>query len=144
MVRAGAKAYGIPLGSLKERFDRFDEGLEVITSLVTNEYTDFSGEYYHLTQARREPKPVQSRIPIVIGGRGPNRTLPAAALWADMWDLAGPDNPEMWKGRQRHPRSALCDASGGVVGGARSHFVRVGSVPRRSETRHSRQHSTST
>ena len=92
-----SNAYGIPLGTLKERFDRFDEGLEVITSLLTNEYTDFNGRYYQLTQARCEPKPVQSRIPIVIGGRGPNRTLPAAARWADMWDIAGPDSPEAWK-----------------------------------------------
>jgi F420-dependent oxidoreductase-like protein len=92
-----SQAYGIPLGTLKERFDRFDEGLAVITSLLTKEYTDFEGSYYHLTNARCEPKPVQARIPIVIGGRGPNRTLPAVAKWADMWDLAGPDSPAAWK-----------------------------------------------
>jgi alkanesulfonate monooxygenase SsuD/methylene tetrahydromethanopterin reductase-like flavin-dependent oxidoreductase (luciferase family) len=92
-----SKAYGIPLGTLKQRFDRFDEGLEVITSLLTNEHTNFSGNYYQLTNARCEPKPVQSRIPIVIGGRGPNRTLPAAARWADMWDIAGPESPATWK-----------------------------------------------
>jgi F420-dependent oxidoreductase-like protein len=92
-----SNAYGIPLGTLKQRFDRFDEGLEVITSLLTNEHTNFSGHYYQLTNARCEPKPVQSHIPIVIGGRGPNRTLPAAARWADMWDLAGPDSPKTWK-----------------------------------------------
>jgi alkanesulfonate monooxygenase SsuD/methylene tetrahydromethanopterin reductase-like flavin-dependent oxidoreductase (luciferase family) len=92
-----SNAYGIPLGSLKQRFDRFDEGLEVIVSLLTNEFTDFSGHYYQLTNARCEPKPVQSRIPIVIGGRGPNRTLPAVARWADMWDLAGPESPAQWK-----------------------------------------------
>ncbi len=34
-----SNAYGIPLGSLKERFDRFDEGVEVISSLLTNETT---------------------------------------------------------------------------------------------------------
>ena len=92
-----SNAYGIPLGTLTERFDRFEEGLEVITSLLTQEYTDFSGRYYHLTQARCEPKPVQARIPIVIGGRGPRRTLSAAARWADMWDMAGPDSPASWK-----------------------------------------------
>jgi len=90
-------AYGIPLGSLKERFDRFDEGLEVIASLLSNEHTDFDGRYYQLKNARCEPKPVQSHIPIVIGGRGPKRTLRAAARWADMWDLAGPDSPAAWK-----------------------------------------------
>ena len=60
MVRAGiARRTGFRSGSLKERFDRFDEGLEVITSLLTNEYTDFNGRYYQLTHARCEPKPVQ-------------------------------------------------------------------------------------
>ena len=90
-------AYGIPLGTLKERFDRFDEGLEVITSLLTNEFTDFDGKYYQLTNARCEPKPVQARIPIVIGGKGPNRTLPAVARWADHWDMTAPESPESWK-----------------------------------------------
>jgi F420-dependent oxidoreductase-like protein len=92
-----SNAYGIPLGSLTERFDRFDEGLEVIASLLTSEYTDFSGRYFQLSNARCEPKPVQAHIPIVIGGRGPKRTLRAAARWADMWDLAGPDSPAYWK-----------------------------------------------
>jgi F420-dependent oxidoreductase-like protein len=92
-----SNAYGMRLGSLKERFDRFDEGLEVIVSLLINEHTDFSGHYYRLTNARCEPKPVQPHVPIVIGGRGPNRTLPAAARWADMWDLAGPESPAKWK-----------------------------------------------
>lgn len=92
-----SNAYGIPLGTLKERFDRFEEGLEVVTSLLTKEHTDFDGRYYHLTSARCEPKPVQSRIPIVIGGRGPKRTLRAAARWADMWDMAGPDSQATWK-----------------------------------------------
>ena len=92
-----SSAYGIELGTLTERFDRFDEGLEVITSLLTNEYTDFSGQYYQLTQARCEPKPVQAKIPIVIGGKGPNRTLPAVARWADHWDMTGAESPEAWK-----------------------------------------------
>jgi alkanesulfonate monooxygenase SsuD/methylene tetrahydromethanopterin reductase-like flavin-dependent oxidoreductase (luciferase family) len=92
-----SNAYGMRLGTLTERFDRFDEGLEVITSLLTNEHTNFAGRYYQLTDARCEPKPVQARIPIVVGGRGPTRTLPAAARWADMWDLAGPESPAMWK-----------------------------------------------
>jgi F420-dependent oxidoreductase-like protein len=92
-----SNAYGIPLGSLKERFDRFDEGLEVITSLLNNEFTNFSGRYYQLTNARCEPKPVQSHLPIVVGGKGPKRTLPAAARWADMWDLVGAQSPAHWK-----------------------------------------------
>lgn len=89
-------AYGLPLGSLKERFDRFDEGLEVITMLLTQQTTDYSGSYFQLTDARCEPKPVQERVPIVIGGRGRRRTLRAVARFADQWDLTFPESTDEW------------------------------------------------
>jgi F420-dependent oxidoreductase-like protein len=82
-----AKAHGIELGTMKQRFDRFDEGLEVIVSLLTNEETSFSGEFYELEGALSEPKASQQpHPPIVIGGSGRNRTLRAVARWAQMWD----------------------------------------------------------
>src|SRR5258706_5271814 len=52
-----SSAYGIELGTLRERFDRLDEGLEVIVSLLTNELTTFDGRYFQLVEARCEPKP---------------------------------------------------------------------------------------
>src|SRR5206468_1083211 len=83
-------AYGIALGSLTERFDRFDEYLEVLDTLLRNEWSDFDGRYYSLTRARCEPKPVQRpRPPITIGGAGRKRTLRAAARWADHWNHPG-------------------------------------------------------
>ena len=91
-----ADAYGIPLGTLTERFDRFDEGVEVIVSLLTRETTTFSGRYYRLTEARCEPKPLQDRIPVVIGGRGPRRALRTVARWADHWDVVRPEDPGTW------------------------------------------------
>src|SRR5580765_8161737 len=67
-------AYGIELPGLKERFDRFDEALEVIVGLLSNETTTFDGRYYQLRDARCEPKPVQRpHPPILIGGSGPKR-----------------------------------------------------------------------
>jgi F420-dependent oxidoreductase-like protein len=91
-----SKAYGIELGSLKDRFDRFDEGLEVIASLLVNDTTDFAGRFYRLTEARCEPKPVQAKLPIAIGGSGPTRTLRAVARWADHWDMVGASSPQAW------------------------------------------------
>jgi F420-dependent oxidoreductase-like protein len=91
-----SSAYGIELGTLRERFDRLDEGLEVIVSLLTNELTTFKGRYFQLLDARCEPKPVQRKLPIVIGGSGPTRTLRAAARWADHWDMVGASSPSAW------------------------------------------------
>jgi len=92
-----SNAYGIRLGTLKERFDRFDEGVEVISSLLTNDVTNFKGRYYELTDARCNPKPLQAHLPIVIGGKGPKRTLRTVARWADHWDVAGGADLEDWK-----------------------------------------------
>ena len=77
-TRRSATAYGIDLPPLKERFDRFDEALEVVVGLLTNTTTDFAGEHYRLQGARCEPKPVQRpHPPICIGGSGEKRTLRA-------------------------------------------------------------------
>ena len=85
-------AYGIPLPPLKERFDRFDEALEVIHLLLTEHRSSFSGEYYQLTDAFCEPKPAQEpRPPFVIGGKGVRRLLRSAALWADHYNYPGDD-----------------------------------------------------
>lgn len=82
-----AEAHGIDLGSMTERFDRFEEGLEVIVSLLTKEETDFTGDFYELKGALSEPKATQKpHPPIVIGGTGRKRTLRAVARWAQMWD----------------------------------------------------------
>ena len=83
-------AYGIELGSLTERFDRFDESLAVITSLLEHETSDFDGRYFTLRQARCEPKPVQRPYPpICIGGSGEKRTLKTVARYAQHWNYAG-------------------------------------------------------
>ena len=83
-------AYGIALGTLRERFDRFDEAVEVIVSLLSKQTTTFSGTWFQLNEAWCEPKPVQRpHPPIVIGGGGERRTLRTAARWAQHWNFPG-------------------------------------------------------
>lgn len=83
-------AYGIELGSLTERFDRFAEGLEVIRLLLTQERSSFQGRYYTLRDAYCSPKPVQAPYPpICIGGLGEKRTLPLVARYAQHWNYPG-------------------------------------------------------
>jgi F420-dependent oxidoreductase-like protein len=91
-----AHAYGIDLGSMRRRMDRFDEGVEVVVSLLSNETTTFEGEYYHLTDAWCEPKgPQRPHPPIAIGGVGERRTLRTVARWAAWWDAMMVD-PADW------------------------------------------------
>ncbi|OYO18649.1 LLM class F420-dependent oxidoreductase [Enemella dayhoffiae] len=90
-----SEAYGIELGTISERMDRFDEGVEVIVSLLSNDTTTFAGKYYRLTDARCEPKGVQRpHPPIVIGGTGRKRTMRTAARYAQQWDALFLDSPE--------------------------------------------------
>jgi F420-dependent oxidoreductase-like protein len=89
-------AYGIPLPPLRERFDRFDEGVEAIVKLLTEPVATFSGKYVQLTGAYCEPKPVQQpHPPITIGGRGKTRTLRTVARWAQQWNAIA-QSPEDW------------------------------------------------
>ncbi|MDG2111826.1 MAG: TIGR03560 family F420-dependent LLM class oxidoreductase [Actinomycetota bacterium] len=81
-------AYGIDLGTITERLDRFEEGVGVIVRLLSQEVTDFEGRYYSITDARCEPKPVQQQIPLLIGGSGRRRTLKVVAKWAQKWDAS--------------------------------------------------------
>ena len=88
-------AYGIELGTLRERLDRFDEGCQVLIGLLSQETTDFEGTYYHLTEARCEPKgPQRPHPPIVIGGVGEKRLLPAVGRYAQQWDASMVTSPE--------------------------------------------------
>ena len=83
-------AYGIELGTPRERSDRFEEACAVLTGLLSEETTTFEGSYYQLTDARCEPKPVQKpHPPICIGGSGRLRTLRTAARYAQHWNFVG-------------------------------------------------------
>ncbi|HSL56755.1 MAG TPA: LLM class F420-dependent oxidoreductase [Acidimicrobiales bacterium] len=83
------RAYGIEYSTVGGRLDRLDEACEVITSLLREPRTSFAGEHYQLVDAPLEPKPVQDRLPLLIGGGGERRTLRTAARWADEWNVWG-------------------------------------------------------
>jgi F420-dependent oxidoreductase-like protein len=81
------RAYGVPFPPLKERFDRFEEQLAIITGLWETgegERFSFDGRYYQVTDSPALPKPAQRpRPPVIIGGSGRTRTPALAARYAD-------------------------------------------------------------
>jgi F420-dependent oxidoreductase-like protein len=86
------RAYGIPFPPLKERFDRFEEQLAIITGLWSTpagQTFSYDGAYYSLTDSPALPKPVQQpKVPVIIGGAGARRTPALAARYADEFNAA--------------------------------------------------------
>jgi F420-dependent oxidoreductase-like protein len=84
-------AYGIPFPSVRERFDRFEEQLAIITGLwetPPGKTFDFEGAHYRLAGSPALPKPVQRpRPPIIIGGTGAKRTPRLTARYADEFNV---------------------------------------------------------
>ncbi|MCA0143683.1 LLM class F420-dependent oxidoreductase [Blastococcus sp. LR1] len=84
-------AYGIPFPSLRERFDRYEEQLAVLTGLwrtPVGETFDFAGEHYQLSGSPALPKPVQEGgVPILVGGGGKKRTPRLAARYAGEFNV---------------------------------------------------------
>ena len=83
--------YGIDLGRPGVRIDRFEEACQVLEGLLRAPVASVDGEYYRLTDAVMEPKPVQEPLPILIGGKG-DRMMGVVARYADEWNMwSSPD-----------------------------------------------------
>jgi alkanesulfonate monooxygenase SsuD/methylene tetrahydromethanopterin reductase-like flavin-dependent oxidoreductase (luciferase family) len=80
--------YGFDLLEVGPRLDRFEEGLEVISSLLRSDTpVSYSGDYYRLEDAILLPRPQRPGGPrLLIGGNGPQRTLPLVARFAEEWN----------------------------------------------------------
>ena len=85
-------AYGIPFPA--KRFGMLEEQLEVITGLWSTpigQRYDFAGEHYTLIDSPALPKPVQARVPVIVGGGGAKLTPKLAARFATEFNLPFPE-----------------------------------------------------
>jgi F420-dependent oxidoreductase-like protein len=86
------RASGVPFPGTRERFDRLEEQLAIVTGLWTTpmgERFDFQGRHYQLTNSPALPKPTQRpRPPVIVGGLGKRRTPALAARYADEFNVA--------------------------------------------------------
>jgi probable F420-dependent oxidoreductase len=81
-------AYGIALEPPGKRVSRFEEAIGIVRSMLTEDSTTFHGEFYDITDAPCDPKPVQSPLPLLVGTRGP-RMQRIAARHASEWNIWG-------------------------------------------------------
>jgi F420-dependent oxidoreductase-like protein len=80
--------FGFDLLEPKARFERFNEGMEVVTHLLrSDEPVTFDGRFYQLRGATLLPRPQRPGGPkILVGGNGVKRTLSYVVRYADEWN----------------------------------------------------------
>ena len=106
-------AYGIPFPGTKERLDRLEEQLAIITGLwstVDGEKFSYDGAYYQVTDSPALPRPAQRpHPPVIVGGHGPRRTPALAAKYADEFNIAFSPTPDVAEqfGRVREACAAI-------------------------------------
>ena len=79
-------AYGIPFLPIGQRLDQLEEGIQIVKGLLSDEKTTFEGKHYRVTEAYCEPKPLQKKPRLWIGGGGERRLLRMVARYADAWN----------------------------------------------------------
>jgi F420-dependent oxidoreductase-like protein len=87
------EAYGYGFPETAERLARLRDDLGVIEAMLAgdkHQHATFEGEHSHVRNARNIPKPIQQpRVPIMVGGNGPNVTWRLAARHADELNVDG-------------------------------------------------------
>ena len=116
------QAYGLHYGPPGERLRMLGEYVQCVRGLLTQERTTFDGEFFTLTEAQCEPKPVQARLPIWIGGGGERVTLRLVAQYADGWNVPFIP-PDEWA-----RKAAVLDEHCAVVGRDPAEIVKTVNV----------------
>ena len=86
------RAHGIEFGTgFGQRLDWLDESVAAMRALLGGEeVTSQPGGHYSFDHLRHQPLPLQTRLPIMIGGSGEKKTLRTVARYADIWNAMGP------------------------------------------------------
>jgi probable F420-dependent oxidoreductase len=106
------EAFGLPFGTVGERFDLLEDTLGYLGALFGPEPASFEGKRFALRGAFNHPRPVQEpRPPLLIGGKGGPRLLRLAARYADGWNTVWRWTPEAYAPLAAGAREA-CERAG--------------------------------
>ena len=128
------RAFGMPFLPIKDRLDLLEETVVVLRRLLDGERVTFHGKQVHVEEAVCEPRPVQDRLRLWIGGQGEKRLLRMVARHADGWNVPFLA-PEVWGARnatlndwcekeRRDPRAIVRTCNVGLAIGADEARVR--------------------
>jgi len=83
-------AFGFPFGSgFPERLRWLGEALPVMRGMLRGEGPTARGDRYHAKLVRNDPLPIQTALPILVGGDGEKVTLKLVARYADACNIGG-------------------------------------------------------
>ncbi len=94
------QAFGMPFLPIKQRLDQLEETAVVLRRLFDGERVTFEGEHVRLSDALCDPRPMQSKLRLWIGGQGEKRLLRIVARHADGWNVPFL-SPEVYAARGR-------------------------------------------
>src|ERR671922_1459225 len=83
------RLYGWEFPPLSERYARLEDALELLPLMWGPGAPRFEGRTIAVSEATCYPRPLQERVPIVVGGSGERRTLRLVARHADACNLFG-------------------------------------------------------
>jgi F420-dependent oxidoreductase-like protein len=94
------EAYGYGFPATRERLAALDDHLAVISAMMEPGRAKFEGEHAAVRGAINVPGPVQQpRVPIMVGGNGPEVTWRLAARYADELNVDGMSPDEVVRAR---------------------------------------------
>jgi alkanesulfonate monooxygenase SsuD/methylene tetrahydromethanopterin reductase-like flavin-dependent oxidoreductase (luciferase family) len=88
-VRDELRTFGFGPEPAAVRAAKLRETLEIVERMFSGESFDYAGEHYTLHAATGRPVPVQTHVPVHIGGGGPKLTMPLVERFADWWNCPG-------------------------------------------------------
>ena len=83
------KAYGFDFPAVRQRFRLLEDALQLLPVMWGPGAPAFTGQVIEVPEAICYPRPIQERVPILVGGSGEKRTLRLVAQYADACNLFG-------------------------------------------------------
>jgi alkanesulfonate monooxygenase SsuD/methylene tetrahydromethanopterin reductase-like flavin-dependent oxidoreductase (luciferase family) len=84
-------AHGIDPGrSLGQRLDWLDESLTIVGRILAGEAVTHESDHYRFEGVRHAPRPLQPKVPVIVGATGEKKGLRIVAKHADLWQFWSP------------------------------------------------------